>query len=110
MIRSGYTALRCIADFFGIAYEPYPEPTDPIEFTRQRFDAPCERLEDQGVPLVADRDAAWPAFQGWRVNYESLVYDLIGLTSAPPSSWFGTEHRYVRSRVFRRRADQSGVE
>jgi hypothetical protein len=102
MIRSGYTALRRIADVFGVAYDPYPAPTDPIDFERERYDALCARLEASGVPLVSDLDQAWCDFAGWRVNYETAVYALLGLTSAPPSEWFGTEHQYIRPKIFRR--------
>lgn len=102
MIRSGYTALRRIADVFGVAYEPHPEPSDPIVFERARYDALCARLAAGGVPLVSDLDQGWRDFAGWRVNYETVLYALLGLTSAPPSDWFGTEHRYVRPRIFRR--------
>ncbi len=102
MIRSGYTALRRIAEVFGVVYEPYPEPTDPIGFERERYDALCASLDASGVPLVSDLDQAWRDFAGWRVNYETVLYALLSLTSAPPSPWFGTSHRYVRPKLFRR--------
>ncbi len=102
MLRSGYTALRRIADYFFIAYEPFPEPTDPISFERVRFDALCDRLADAGVPLVADRDRAWRDFAGWRVNYDTVLHALLHLTSAPPASWFGPEFRYRRPPLIRR--------
>ena len=112
MIRSGYTALRRIGDVFGVLYDPYPEPADPIDFSRERYDALCARLAASGVPLVTDKDQAWRDFAGWRVNYETVLYALLGLTSAPPSEWFGTEPHYVRPKILRRthrRPDRKSV-
>jgi fumarate reductase subunit D len=75
-VRAGYLALREIADFFSIPYDPDPDPTDPISVTREEFDAACERLEAGGVPLKPDRDQAWRDFAGWRVNYDCVLLDL----------------------------------
>ena len=88
-IRAGYLALREIADFFGIPYDPDPDPTDPISVTREEFDAACGRLEVGGVPLKSDRDQAWRDFAGWRVNYDCVLLDLAGLVVAPEAPWSG---------------------
>ena len=59
-IRAGYLALRRIADFFGIAYNPEPTfPQTPISLSREEFDAACDEMAAAGVPLKADRDQAW---------------------------------------------------
>jgi len=86
-IRAGYLALRRIADFFGIRYNMHPAPTDPIQITRAEFDAACEHLAAQGVPLKPDRDAAWRAFAGWRVNYDTVLIRLCAITAAPYAQW-----------------------
>lgn len=88
MMRSGFTALRRIADFFAIPYDAAPAPTDPISLPRARFDELCDRLAAAGVPLRADRDQAWRDFAGWRVNYDTVLLGLSELTSTPPSPWF----------------------
>ena len=88
-IRAGYLALRQIADFFSIPYNPNPLPTDPISVTREEFDAACQQLETAGVPLKPDRDQSWRDFVGWRVNYDSVLLDLAGLIVAPDASWSG---------------------
>lgn len=88
-IRAGYLALRHIAETFGVPYDPKPAPTDPIHVTRAEFDAACEQLAAQGVPLKADRDQAWRDFAGWRVNYDFVLLALAGLTVAPPALWSG---------------------
>jgi hypothetical protein len=88
-IRGGFLALRSIADFFSIPYNPDPHPGDPISITRQEFDAACDRLAEAGVPLKPDREQAWRDFAGWRVNYDSVLLDLAGLIVVPTAPWSG---------------------
>jgi hypothetical protein len=86
-VRAGYLALRRIATFFNIPFDPDPRPDDPISISRDEFDDAFEALAAQGVPLVADRDQAWRDFVGWRVNYDRVVIALAGLTMAPTAPW-----------------------
>jgi hypothetical protein len=44
-------------------------------------------LSGEGVPLKADRDKAWVDFAGWRVNYDTVLVALAGLTMAPYAPW-----------------------
>ena len=44
-------------------------------------------MEESGVPIVADRDAAWIAFAGWRVNYDTIIEQAAVAFMAPPSPW-----------------------
>ena len=85
-IRSGYLALREIADFFGFEYDHDPAPDDPITITRQEFDEVYERLGAAGLPVRPDRDRAWRDFRGWRVNYDAVLTTLAGLVMAPYAS------------------------
>ena len=86
-IRGGYVALRRIADYFRISYNPSPKPDDPIYISREEFDAALDQLAQAGLPLKADRDQAWRDFVGWRVNYEQVLLALCNLTSAPIAPW-----------------------
>jgi hypothetical protein len=87
-IRAGYLALRRIADFFSVPYYPEPRfPAQPISISRAEFDEACERLAAAGVPLRADRDGAWQAFAGWRVNYDIVLLALASIITAPPAPW-----------------------
>lgn len=103
-IRAGYLALRHIADFFGVSYDPNPEPNDPICITRQEFDIACDQLATQGVPLKADLDQAWRDFVGWRVNYDTVLLALASLTTAPLAPWSSDRalHNY-RQPIFQQR-------
>jgi hypothetical protein len=86
-IRAGFVALRRLADFFNIRYDPNPNPDDPITITRVEYDEACTKLEEAEVPLVADRDAAWRSFQGWRVNYDTVLLNLARMVEAPIAPW-----------------------
>jgi hypothetical protein len=86
-IRTGYIALRRIADYFGIPYDPNPLPDDPISITRSEFDEVVLDLRDAGVPLKSDLDQAWRDFAGWRVNYDTVLIQLAHLVMAPLAKW-----------------------
>ena len=86
-IRAGYLALRRIADFFRISYDPNPRKDDPISITRAEFDAVYDQLARANVPLKADRERAWQDFAGWRVNYDTVLLALARLTMAPYAPW-----------------------
>jgi hypothetical protein len=87
-IRAGFLALRHIADYFEVQYDPDPHyPAQPISITRAEFDDACRRLEEAGVPLKPDRELAWQDFAGWRVNYDQVLLALCRLTMAPYAPW-----------------------
>ncbi|MBV8950379.1 MAG: hypothetical protein JOZ99_05860 [Actinobacteria bacterium] len=86
-VRSGFTALRSIADFFDIDSDHDPAPTDPISIAREEWEDVCRQLTAVGVPLKEDRDQAWRDFAGWRVNYDVVLIALAGLTMAPYAMW-----------------------
>ena len=103
MLRSGFFALRRVADYFSIPYEVEPAPDAPITVTRREFDLLCVELQAMDLPLRADRDQAWRDFQGWRVNYDTVLVALCSLVSAPPGKW-STDRVVVpvKMKVFRR--------
>jgi hypothetical protein len=87
-LRAGYLALRSIAGVFEIPFTPQPHyPADPISIRREEFDACLAELQTAGVPLKANREQAWQDFAGWRVNYDSVLLALAGLTMAPYAPW-----------------------
>ncbi len=96
MIRSGFLALRRIAEFFGIPFDPDPKPTDPILVTRREFDLMCVELTAAGIALKSDRDQAWREFSGWRVNYDKVLIELCAMTVAPPAKWSSDRAGEVR--------------
>lgn len=86
-IRSGYLALRQIAAFFDIPFDPDPTPGDPIAITREEFEFIVQDLAGQGVPMLANVEQAWRDFAGWRVNYDAVLIPLAALTMAPYAPW-----------------------
>jgi hypothetical protein len=102
-IRAGYLALRSIADFFAITYDPDPDPADPISITRQEFDAVYDQLVSDGVPVNPDRDQAWRDFAGWRVNYDTVLLALATLTMAPYAPWSSDRGPEFRPSLFGRK-------
>jgi fumarate reductase subunit D len=106
-IRSGYVALRRIAEFYGMPFDPDPAPTDPISVSREEYDAVCDRLAEVGVPLRADRDQAWRDFAGWRVNYDRVLLALAALTMAPYAPWSSDRSMIVRNDLRHRRRARS---
>ena len=102
MVFVVYLALRSIADYFEIAYNPHAKAEDPISVSRAEFDTLLDHLEADDVPLKADRDQAWRDFSGWRVNYDTVLVALAGLTAAPPAPWSSdrTRTNFFNNRVY----------
>jgi hypothetical protein len=86
-LRAGYLSLRWIALNFGIPFDPDPSPDDPISIIRTEFDAAYDQMAEAGIALNPDRDAAWKAFSGWRVNYDTVLLNLARFVEAPPIPW-----------------------
>jgi hypothetical protein len=100
-IRSGYLALREIADFYGFDHDPDPAPDDPISVARDEFIDVYEQLAVAGLPVRPDRERAWRDFQGWRVNYDRVLLALCSLVMAPYAPW--SSDRSPRSPLRRQR-------
>ena len=102
-VRGGFGALRAIATYYDIPFDPDPAPTDPISIAREEFDEACRLFEDAHLPMRDDRDQAWRDFQGWRVNYDSVLLALAGLTMAPYAPWSSDRSMRYRPRLVGRR-------
>ncbi len=87
MIRSGYVALRRVADSFNIAFDPDPQAGDPIALERSEFNNAVDLLAEAGINVREDRDQAWRDFAGWRVNYEAPLLGLAQMLRVPYAPW-----------------------
>ncbi|HET9689978.1 MAG TPA: hypothetical protein VFP61_02415 [Acidimicrobiales bacterium] len=85
-LRAGFLCLRRIAEVFGIAFDPDPAPDDPVSVSRSEFDEALTELERAGI-TITERDAAWQAWRGWRVNYDTVLLELARLVEAPLAPW-----------------------
>jgi hypothetical protein len=106
-VRAGFVALRAVAEYFAIDFDPDPAPTDPISITRDEFDDACRELVAAGIPVRVDRDQAWRDFVGWRVNYDVTLLALAGLVMAPYAPWSSDRSTRVRRQVMRLRGSRS---
>jgi hypothetical protein len=86
-VRSGSLALRRIADYFRIPYDPNPQRGDRISLAREEYEEMHERLVQVGVVLRPVTDETWLDFAGWRVNYDTVLLALAALTMAPYAPW-----------------------
>ena len=86
-IRAGFITLRRLASLYDLPFDSDPSPGDPITITRQEWEEAVEEMSDAGIPVRADRDAAWESFKGWRVNYDSVLLNLARMLEAPPTPW-----------------------
>jgi hypothetical protein len=89
MLRAGFTALRDIAHVTGIRYDPDPRPEDPITLTYEEFAEGVARMTEAGFVAERSVEHAWAHFRGWRVNYESIAYELARRVDAVPAKWSG---------------------
>jgi hypothetical protein len=86
-LRAGFQCLRRVASGFNLLYDDDPAPDDPITIDRSEWERAVKELVDAGLEVVADRDQAWKDFQGWRVNYDSVLLMMARLVEAPPAPW-----------------------
>ncbi len=98
-IRSGWLALRGLADYFRVEYPRNPDGTEPISVSQEEFELALDHLVRSGVPILADHDQAWLDFVGWRVNYDAIIEALHVLTTSPRTDWFtaGTQPLFAPS-------------
>lgn len=95
-IRSAFTCLRDLARSEGVEFDPDPDPDSPIQLGFAEFAAAAHFLIELGYPAERSIEEAWPHFCGWRVNYESIVYELARRLDSPPALWSGPRHSSQR--------------
>jgi hypothetical protein len=87
-LSMGTNCLRSMAGALHIPFDPDPVPTAGTRLTKEEFGQGFARLEEVHFPLERSLDDSWRHFQGWRVNYESIVDALTKLIMPPPAPWF----------------------
>ena len=100
LMRVGYSAMRKLAKSLEIPVNLDPHPEDPLQLTREEFDAAVEHLKTAGWQIEREADDAWPHFHGWRVNYEAAAYDLACFLDLPPAVWSGSRPKHRPSPQF----------
>jgi hypothetical protein len=87
-LSMGTNCLRSMARALKIPYDADPFPTAGTRLTQEEFADGYRRLEEVEFPVERDLEESWRHFQGWRVNYESIVDSLTRLIFPPPAPWF----------------------
>jgi hypothetical protein len=98
-LRMGVVCLRSLSKVSNLPYSQDPRPDDPIALTYEDFEFGLQRVLDVGWEAERSGQAAWPHFHGWRVNYESMAYQLASLVDAPPGPWSGTRRGTLESSI-----------
>jgi hypothetical protein len=87
-LSMGTNCLRSVAGALQIPFDTDPVPTMGTRLTKEEFADGYGRLEEVQFVMERDLDESWRHFQGWRVNYESIVDALTRLVMPPPAPWF----------------------
>jgi hypothetical protein len=101
-LRMGFGCLQQLAITLRIPFDPDPRPDAGILLTREDFQQGIDRLQAYSFPIDRPIEEVWTHFQGWRVNYESIVYTLAFEIDAPPVLWSGPR-RHSSSQIAPRR-------
>lgn len=88
-LRTGFTALRSIADGLGVPVDHDPDPDAPLRLSYAEYLEGIARIGSTSFPMDRSPEQAWPDFRGWRVNYESVAYALAERLDAVPAPWTG---------------------
>jgi hypothetical protein len=89
VLRASFTALRDIARVIGIPFDADPDPDGPIQLSYEEFLGAVAMIGASGFHLERKAAEAWPQFRGWRINYETIAYELCRRGDAVPALWTG---------------------
>ena len=85
--KAGCLTLNRVFRFFDTKTNTTPTdllpPADTQPPGRANFDQACQELTNQGLVLLADRDAAWVQYSELRSRYASALEFMARLTMAP---------------------------
>jgi hypothetical protein len=88
-LRMGFTAFREVALILGVRVNFDPRPEGGIQLPKDEFMHRIHELLEKGFPAERRPGDAWLHFQGWRVNYEAIAYELVERLAAVPAEWTG---------------------
>ncbi len=81
-LNVGSIAIGHIASHYGHRIYSFHRPPEPRIITQQEFDRCAERLRDLAIPVAADVEAAWEAFDQVRGRYAPATYRLQRMQSS----------------------------
>ena len=84
LVRFGSRALRQVLEPLSLRCPEQPKwPETPINITQQEFEEAYDHLQQSGLPMKPDKNAAWAAFAQHRVQYECPLMTLVRLKKPP---------------------------
>jgi hypothetical protein len=89
MLRAGFTALRDIASASSIPFDRDPLPSAPILLNFDEYADGVAHAVAAGFPAERTAKESWPDFQGWRVNYEAIGYEIGRISDSVRALWTG---------------------
>jgi hypothetical protein len=84
LVRFGSRTLRGVLEPLRLRCPEQPTwPETPINITRKEFNDAYDHLQQSGLPMKPDKNAAWQTFAQHRVQYECALMTLVRLKKPP---------------------------
>jgi hypothetical protein len=84
LVRLGSRSLRQVLEPLRLRCPEQPKwPGTPINITQQEFEDAYDHLQQSGLPMKPDKNAAWTTFAQHRVQYECPLMTLVRLKKPP---------------------------
>jgi hypothetical protein len=97
LVRLGSRALRQVLDPLRLRCPDQPKwPETPINITQQEFEDAYGHLQQSGLPMQPDKNAAWATFAEHRVQYECQLMTLVRLKKPPRGARWTTDRDEAR--------------
>lgn len=92
LVRTGTKALLQVLEPLRLHCPENPSwPATKINVTREEFDDAYKELQQLGLPMKPDQDAAWQAFAQHRAQYECPLMVLVRLKKPPRGARWTTD-------------------
>jgi hypothetical protein len=92
LVRFGSRTLRQILEPLRLRCPDQPKwPAIPINITQQEFEEAYDHLQQSGLPMKQDKNAAWTTFAQHRVQYECPLMTLVRLKKPPRGARWTTD-------------------
>ena len=97
LVRLGSRSLRQVLEPLGLRCPDQPKwPQTPINVTQQEFEEAYDHLQQSGLPMKSDKNAAWTTFARHRVQYECSLMTLVRLKKPPRGARWTTDRDEAR--------------
>jgi hypothetical protein len=97
LVRLGSRSLRQVLEPLGLRCPDQPKwPETPINITQQEFEDAYGHLQQSGLPMKPDKNAAWATFAEHRVQYECQLMTLVRLKKPPRGARWTTDRDEAR--------------